>query len=99
MTWAMVAFAVIAAGCQALAHVLVHARANRIERYVIGTGIIGVCFSVGWLLDERQHPVVGLWSVIIASFIAVWACYRVRERQEERSSTIASYLEREFSDD
>lgn len=93
----MLALAAFGAICQIVAHVLAW-KEERLPRYTIGSAIIGVAFSLGWLLDPRQHPVIGLWLVMGCSGAAVWACYawRGQSAPPTENDPIARFVESEF---
>lgn len=67
---------------QVIAHILMYGdgdvERNLVARYAVGTAIIGACLSVGWLLDNRVHPVTSFWFIAGLSGTAVWGCWERR---------------------
>ncbi len=84
----MFALGIVGGVSQAIAHLLMVNPAQRernpLARYVVGCLIIFFAFWIGWDLDKRQHPVIGLGYIILMSGIAVAACYYVRERRQPK---------------
>lgn len=84
LTWATVAWGIIGAALQVFAHIVMWEDGNPervpIARYVVGLGVVCMCFSAGWLLDDRQHPVTALWYIALLSGFAAGACYEARRR-------------------
>lgn len=108
-TWPMVALGIIGGICQVFAHILMWDDGRpdtetRVARYVTGTTIIWLAFSVGYVIDPTIHPVTGLGQIIGWSFLAVWGCYEFRRRMERRTAKDAAarligQLEKELGDD
>jgi hypothetical protein len=84
LTWATAALGLIGFGCQIAAHILMweNGRPERAPtpRYAVGIFIIGVCFSTGLALDDRQDAIAAFWYNAILSGAATGLCYELRRR-------------------
>ncbi len=87
LTWATVSMGIIGAILQVAAHILMWEDGTPervpVARYVVGLGIVGLCFSTGWVIDERQHPIAAFWYIALLSGFTVGACYEWRRRTKK----------------
>ncbi len=103
LTSEMFAAGMIAAVCQAVAHLLMKRRTyiTPIPRYAVGVTLALVPWSAALAANRLQEPIVGVWFVFGASGFATWLAYELDKKQptEADAERLASYLAAEHTDE